>query len=88
MDPFVTPPHWAGTITWYFYLGGIAAGAYSVAALAALFGGETDHRATRPAHYIALRSTSIGPRGSGTGWCTRRCRSTRGHFRPSAPSAR
>jgi formate-dependent nitrite reductase membrane component NrfD len=54
MDPFVTPPHWAGTITWYFYLGGIAAGAYSVAALAALFGGETDHRATRPAHYIAF----------------------------------
>jgi formate-dependent nitrite reductase membrane component NrfD len=54
MEPSVTPPHWGGTITWYFYLGGIAAGAYSVAAMDALFGGETDRRATRPAHYIAF----------------------------------
>ena len=54
MDPYVADPHWGGYIVWYFYLGGIAAGAYAVAAMAAIFGGEADRRATRPAHYIAF----------------------------------
>ena len=54
MGPYVADPHWGGYIVWYFYLGGIAAGAYAVAAMAAIFGGEADRRATRPAHYIAF----------------------------------
>jgi formate-dependent nitrite reductase membrane component NrfD len=54
MDPYVTSPHWGGPIVWYFYLGGIAAGAYAVATMAVIFGGEADRRATRPAHYIAF----------------------------------
>ena len=54
MDPDLSLPHWGGCTAWYFFLGGIAAGAHALAALAALFGGESDRRATRPAHYIAF----------------------------------
>jgi len=49
MDRYVADPHWGGYIIWYFYLGGIAAGAYALAALASLFGDESDRRATRAA---------------------------------------
>jgi formate-dependent nitrite reductase membrane component NrfD len=54
MDPYVADPQWGWYIVWYFYLGGIAAGSYSLAAMAAIFGTEADRRATRPAHYIAF----------------------------------
>lgn len=54
MDPYLSLSQWGGCITWYFFLGGIAAGAYALAAMAVLFGGEPDRRATRPAHYIAF----------------------------------
>src|SRR3954447_23803874 len=54
MDRYVVDPHWGGYITWYFYLGGIAAGAYALAALASLFGDESDRRAARAAHYLAF----------------------------------
>jgi protein NrfD len=54
MDRYVADPHWGGYIIWYFYLGGIAAGAYALAALASLFGDESDRRATRAAHYLAF----------------------------------
>ena len=59
MNPYVADPHWGGLITWYFYLGGIAAGAYALASLAALFGDEADRRATRPAYYIAFPIVSL-----------------------------
>jgi formate-dependent nitrite reductase membrane component NrfD len=58
-DLYVATPDWGGYIVWYFYLGGIAAGAYSVAAMAAIFGGEAERRATRPAHYIAFPLVSL-----------------------------
>jgi formate-dependent nitrite reductase membrane component NrfD len=54
MDPFVVDPHWHGLITAYFYLGGIAAGAYATYTLAGLFGDEDDHRAVKVAAYIAF----------------------------------
>jgi protein NrfD len=54
MDPYVASPHWHGLITAYFYLGGIAAGAYAVFTLAGLLGGEDDRRATRGAAYLAF----------------------------------
>jgi formate-dependent nitrite reductase membrane component NrfD len=54
MDPYVVSPHWHGLITAYFFLGGVAAGAYAVFALAGLFGTEADHRATRGAAYLAF----------------------------------
>src|SRR5262249_61481257 len=72
MDPYAADPHWGGYIVWYFYLGGIAAGAYAVGAMAAIFGGEPDRRATRPARYIAfppvclcglLLTIDLGPPG-------------------------
>ncbi|MGE3818707.1 MAG: NrfD/PsrC family molybdoenzyme membrane anchor subunit [Isosphaeraceae bacterium] len=59
MDPYVGDPHWGGYIVWYFFLGGIAAGAYAVAAMATLFGGEEDRRATRPAHYVAFPLVAV-----------------------------
>lgn len=54
MDRFVADPEWHGLIVAYFYLGGIAAGAYAAACLARLFGGEEDRRATRAAFYLAF----------------------------------
>jgi formate-dependent nitrite reductase membrane component NrfD len=54
MDRYVADPHWGGYIVAYFYLGGIAAGAYALAALATLFGDEADRRAARAAHYLAF----------------------------------
>lgn len=54
MNRFVADPEWHGWIVWYFYLGGIAAGAYAIASMAALFGTEADRRGTRAAFYIAF----------------------------------
>jgi protein NrfD len=54
MDPYVVFPHWHGLITAYFFLGGIAGGAYLAAMLAELFGAQTDRRMVRVARYIAF----------------------------------
>jgi formate-dependent nitrite reductase membrane component NrfD len=54
MNSFVADPEWHGWIIAYFYLGGIAAGAYAIASMAALFGTEADRRGTRAAYYIAF----------------------------------
>ncbi len=54
MDPYVATPHWGFWITAYFFLGGIAAGAYAVFTLAGLFGTEADRRAVRVAAYLAF----------------------------------
>jgi len=59
MNRYVVDPHWHGYIVWYFYLGGIAAGAYALASLANLFGDEDDRRATRFAHYIAFPLVNV-----------------------------
>jgi formate-dependent nitrite reductase membrane component NrfD len=62
MDRYVADPQWGGYIICYFYLGGIAAGAYAMATLAMLFGDESDRRATRAAHYLAFPLVSLcGP---------------------------
>jgi protein NrfD len=54
MDRYVADPHWGGLIVAYFFLGGVAAGSFAVAELAALLGDEADRRATRVAYYIAF----------------------------------
>lgn len=59
MDRFVADPEWHGLIIAYFYLGGIAAGAYAAACLARLFGDEEDRRATRAAFYLAFPLVSV-----------------------------
>jgi formate-dependent nitrite reductase membrane component NrfD len=46
-------PDWGWWIVWYFYLGGIAAGAYFLATLANLFGRENDRRLTRAGYFLA-----------------------------------
>ena len=53
-DPYVADPGWGHYIIWYFFLGGIAAGAYSVATLVGLFGDEEDRRGVRVADYLAF----------------------------------
>jgi formate-dependent nitrite reductase membrane component NrfD len=53
-DPYVASPHWHWLITAYFYLGGIAAGAYAVFTLAGLLGGEAERRAARGGAYLAF----------------------------------
>ncbi|MCA1684669.1 MAG: polysulfide reductase NrfD, partial [Planctomycetia bacterium] len=53
-DLSVVLPGWHGWIIAYFYLGGIAAGAYGVHSLAGLFGDEDAHRATRAGAYLAF----------------------------------
>jgi formate-dependent nitrite reductase membrane component NrfD len=54
INPWVADPGWHGLIIWYFFLGGIAAGAYVMAALADLFGDAEDRRGVRVAYYIAF----------------------------------
>ncbi len=54
INPYVADPDWRGFIIWYFFLGGIAAGAYVTASLADLFGTSDDRRGVRVAYYIAF----------------------------------
>jgi formate-dependent nitrite reductase membrane component NrfD len=44
--------HWA--IIWYFFFGGLAAGCYIIASLAALFGSREDRVVTRTGYYLSL----------------------------------
>ena len=45
---------WQGSLPWYLFLAGLAAGSYALAALAVVFGDESDRRATRAAFYVAF----------------------------------
>jgi formate-dependent nitrite reductase membrane component NrfD len=54
MNPFVADPEWGWWITLYFFLGGIAAGAYFVATLIELFGHEEDVPLARIGYRIAF----------------------------------
>jgi formate-dependent nitrite reductase membrane component NrfD len=54
INPSVADPDWGMLIVLYFFFGGIAAGAYAMAALADLFGDADDRRGVRVAHYIAF----------------------------------
>jgi formate-dependent nitrite reductase membrane component NrfD len=59
INRWVASPDWHGLIIWYFFLGGIAAGAYVMAALADLFGDVEDRRGVRVAYYIAFPLVSV-----------------------------
>ena len=54
MNLFVADPHWGVWIVLYFYLGGIAAGAYLLATLLEWFGSAADATVARVAHTIAF----------------------------------
>jgi formate-dependent nitrite reductase membrane component NrfD len=59
MNPFVADPEWGWWITLYFFLGGIAAGAYFVATLIELFGHEEDVPLARIGYRIAFPLISL-----------------------------
>ena len=54
MNLFVADPHWGVWIVLYFFLGGIAAGAYFLATLLEWFGTPDDARTARAAHWVAF----------------------------------
>jgi formate-dependent nitrite reductase membrane component NrfD len=54
LNTSVADPEWHGLIVWYFFLGGIAAGAYVMAALADFCGDADDRRGVRVAYYAAF----------------------------------
>src|SRR5262249_3486416 len=54
MDLFVTDPEWHWFIIFYFFLGGIAAGAYFTATLVDLVGDESERELSRVGYWIAL----------------------------------
>jgi protein NrfD len=47
-------PHWEMMIVWYFFLGGIAGGAYFTAAIVDNFGGERDRTVARIGYLLSL----------------------------------
>ena len=57
--PNAPAPDWAWWIVFYFFLGGIAAGAYFIAGLLELAGDPRDRDAVRIAHYIAFPLVAI-----------------------------
>lgn len=52
--PSLKQPTWHWEITWYFFFGGLAAGCYVIASLAALFGSKEDRAVARTGYYLSL----------------------------------
>lgn len=53
-DRIVAVPHWEWWLVFYFFLGGIAAGAYFMAALIELVGTDEDRELAKVSYYIAF----------------------------------
>jgi len=58
---FVAPPQWEWYIVWYFYLGGLAGGAYLLGTLLRLLGDQRDSTIARVAFLIAFPALAICP---------------------------
>src|SRR6516225_1045945 len=54
MNPFVADPEWGWWIILYFYLGGIAAGAYFTATLIDLWGSKDNRELARVGYWVAF----------------------------------
>jgi len=52
--PVLKQPFWGWEITWYFFFGGLAAGCYVIASIAALFGSRDDRVVARTGYYLSL----------------------------------
>ncbi len=52
--PVLKPPFWRWEIIWYFFFGGLAAGCYVIASIAALFGTKEDRVVARTGYYLSL----------------------------------
>ena len=61
MEHFVAPPQWEWYIVWYFFLGGIAGGAYALGAILRLMGDERDAPVARLAFLLTLPVLAICP---------------------------
>jgi protein NrfD len=57
---FTASPHWTWWIILYFFVGGIAGGAFFLASLLHLFGGPADRPLVRLGHYLAFVGVAIG----------------------------
>jgi polysulfide reductase chain C len=60
-EHFVAPPQWEWYIVWYFFLGGIAGGAYVIGTLLRLFGSERDEGMARVAFLVSFPAMVICP---------------------------
>ena len=58
---FVAPPQWEWYIVWYFYLGGLAGGAYLLGTLLRLLGDQRDSTIARVAFLITFPVLAICP---------------------------
>jgi formate-dependent nitrite reductase membrane component NrfD len=58
---FVAPPQWDWYIIWYFFLGGLAGGAYALGALLRLAGDRGDEGAARLAFLVSFPAFVICP---------------------------
>jgi len=54
--PVLKAPVWRWEIIWYFFFGGLAAGCYVIASIAALFGSPEDRAVARAGYYLSLLS--------------------------------
>jgi formate-dependent nitrite reductase membrane component NrfD len=54
--PVLKAPVWRWEIIWYFFFGGLAAGCYVIASIAALFGSHEDRPVMRTGYYLSLLS--------------------------------
>ncbi|MGZ3643171.1 MAG: NrfD/PsrC family molybdoenzyme membrane anchor subunit, partial [Ktedonobacteraceae bacterium] len=54
--PVLKAPVWRWEIIWYFFFGGLAAGCYVIASIAALFGSREDRAVVRAGYYLSLLS--------------------------------
>ncbi len=54
--PVLKAPVWHWEIIWYFFFGGLAAGCYVIASIAALFGSREDRAVARTGYYLSLLS--------------------------------
>ena len=54
MTRITVAPEWEWWLVWYFFLGGLAAGLYFIAALIELVGSERDRAMTKVAYYCAF----------------------------------
>ncbi len=54
--PVLKAPVWRWEIIWYFFFGGLAAGCYVIASIAALFGSREDRAVARAGYYLSLLS--------------------------------
>jgi polysulfide reductase chain C len=60
-EHFVAPPQWEWYIVWYFFLGGIAGGAYVIGTLLRLFGSTRDEGTARVAFLVSFPAMVICP---------------------------